>query len=744
MITFYRNGKSLGTAFTNVRTMRPTLAYFPAVSLSQGERCDLNFGGKPLLYPVDGYKPMQQEPPEAFQQWGQYIMSCWGRLVSLLTEDAETKALQAAAKRQWQPGHVIDWRNNPFRGMPESAAMKLLKSGDANLIAGMLAPFLPPLFDNEWHLHATILPWFLQLHSYEPPHNQEAVTCMLSLMERCMADQAFRKAIGSLVRGLAWYGSMTPFRRCSLQPDVSDDIKGQAPALLPPEVSMQYSGSYPYTSMMVTLLKQEGAKLAWLNNSTWMLHLEGLLTRKLPTMDDLKQLIPTVTLKMPTHHDFDHDAAAHTGRPHAALSDSGNDMMVASTSADQPAGDAETMQVDISDGNYKAAVGDLGRAIINMETNHLLVAAAVAKQLPVNAHAATPLPASAGVEQTDNPLVIFIRHVLQRNKGIMQRIPPPGLSDATVLTTTFFLLLRLLQPYVEGERKSFSMTHFPAAAMFVLGHVADAMQVAHDVAMGRNPPKPNRDHPMYELLRVGGLITHLQREVPVPTKELARLVEVQLPRPQKEPKQAQPRKGTSQEDETERLINWPTARMHEYKPLSDTPQPNPRPATAQIKLPDLPDDHLPELVNAVLMLYGWRISGSLQSGQNMAAVMGVNLEGLNEVTGLQEPRQGTRAGGSRRPRAGSSFREHRGQGEPAPATAAGAAEATAPGSRPPGYQAAAQAGPSTAVTARSAAPAPERAVARSRRHDGAALSRAKTMLQEELASNVRCVCLHVT
>jgi hypothetical protein len=98
-ISFWRNGKSLGTAFSNVRVLpaSSTLAYFPAVSLSQvgrppllllpqplvclleressealampcgdrshaclqGERCELNFGARPLLYPVKGYKPLQ-------------------------------------------------------------------------------------------------------------------------------------------------------------------------------------------------------------------------------------------------------------------------------------------------------------------------------------------------------------------------------------------------------------------------------------------------------------------------------------------------------------------------------------------------------------------------------------------------------------------------------------------------------------------------------------------------------------
>jgi hypothetical protein len=38
-ITFWRNGQCLGVAYDRVRTMQPSLAYFPAVSLSHTGGC---------------------------------------------------------------------------------------------------------------------------------------------------------------------------------------------------------------------------------------------------------------------------------------------------------------------------------------------------------------------------------------------------------------------------------------------------------------------------------------------------------------------------------------------------------------------------------------------------------------------------------------------------------------------------------------------------------------------------------
>uniref|UniRef100_A0A6Q2XWJ6 E3 ubiquitin-protein ligase RNF123 n=1 Tax=Esox lucius TaxID=8010 RepID=A0A6Q2XWJ6_ESOLU len=60
-ITFCLNGQSLGTAFSNIK-MGPGVAYFPAISLSFKESVAFNFGSRPLRYPVEGYRPLQNPP----------------------------------------------------------------------------------------------------------------------------------------------------------------------------------------------------------------------------------------------------------------------------------------------------------------------------------------------------------------------------------------------------------------------------------------------------------------------------------------------------------------------------------------------------------------------------------------------------------------------------------------------------------------------------------------------------------
>ncbi|XP_074861386.1 E3 ubiquitin-protein ligase RNF123 isoform X1 [Carettochelys insculpta] len=62
-IAFCLNGVSLGTAFDNI-TRGAGMAYFPAISLSFKESVAFNFGSRPLRYPVEGHRPLQ-DPPTA-------------------------------------------------------------------------------------------------------------------------------------------------------------------------------------------------------------------------------------------------------------------------------------------------------------------------------------------------------------------------------------------------------------------------------------------------------------------------------------------------------------------------------------------------------------------------------------------------------------------------------------------------------------------------------------------------------
>ncbi len=93
-ITFYRNGVSLGVAFSNVRFGENAVsnAYFPAASVSYGERCRFNFGKTPFQYPVEEYRSLQAHSYHYEEYSGQvnYLLGCYKRVLPLLSESSST------------------------------------------------------------------------------------------------------------------------------------------------------------------------------------------------------------------------------------------------------------------------------------------------------------------------------------------------------------------------------------------------------------------------------------------------------------------------------------------------------------------------------------------------------------------------------------------------------------------------------------------------------------------------------
>lgn len=63
----FRNGTDLGIAFDNVPCGKG-IAYFPAISISQNERVQVNFGAIPLRHPTENYLPIDDKPRLLIEQ----------------------------------------------------------------------------------------------------------------------------------------------------------------------------------------------------------------------------------------------------------------------------------------------------------------------------------------------------------------------------------------------------------------------------------------------------------------------------------------------------------------------------------------------------------------------------------------------------------------------------------------------------------------------------------------------------
>lgn len=146
-ISFSRNGNSLGTAFSNVRTAQKGMAYFPAISLSHNERCEVNFGSRPMAYPSEEFSPLQDPPPKSQRRAASYLTGC----------------LVQIARFSGSP--------EPDPNQVGSRQMLCLSTDDAVLLGSLVAERLGPMMHNEFLVHEELVPCLLQIHRkvWHPP-----------------------------------------------------------------------------------------------------------------------------------------------------------------------------------------------------------------------------------------------------------------------------------------------------------------------------------------------------------------------------------------------------------------------------------------------------------------------------------------------------------------------------------------------------------------------------------------------
>ncbi|KAK1301797.1 E3 ubiquitin-protein ligase RKP [Acorus calamus] len=250
-ISFYRNGVSLGVAFYGIRKMGPDLGYFPAVSLSQGERCELNFGACPFKHPVNGFLPIQSPP--LLISHAEYLLQCLLRLLEIECLD-RTDSVALEKLRILKRFTHLDELFYPAAHeiCKELFSVLELEVGIAEYIGG-----------------GVLVSFLLDLFGRRAPHDFRTLDRVLDLF---LDFSGFHSLFLHLISGLS-----SSCKTASL-------VLADCP----------FSGSYPYLALACHFLRHEELMVLWWKSSDFEFLFEGFLSRRTPNKQDLQQMMPSV------------------------------------------------------------------------------------------------------------------------------------------------------------------------------------------------------------------------------------------------------------------------------------------------------------------------------------------------------------------------------------------------------------------------------------------------------------------
>ncbi|KAM7523681.1 hypothetical protein LguiA_013583 [Lonicera macranthoides] len=250
-ILFYRNGVSLGVAFDGIRKMVPGLGYYPAISLSQGERCELNFGACPFRYPIVGFLPIQAPPSTV--PLATHLLNCLSRLLEMqCMERADFNCVEKLRRlKRFVPFGEL------FHPVSRGICEELFSAIEANDLTV------------EYIARGPVLSFIMEIFRSHAPHDYTSLDRILDIL-------------------LEFEGSHVMFEH--ILNDLSSCCKTASLVL----TECPYTGSYPYLALACHILRREDMMILWWKLSDFDLLFEGFLSRKSPNTQDLQCMMPSV------------------------------------------------------------------------------------------------------------------------------------------------------------------------------------------------------------------------------------------------------------------------------------------------------------------------------------------------------------------------------------------------------------------------------------------------------------------
>ncbi|XP_058006345.1 E3 ubiquitin-protein ligase RKP-like [Hevea brasiliensis] len=250
-ILFYRNGVSLGVAFRGIHKKGPGFGYYPAVSISQGERCELNFGARPFKYPIQGFLPLQ-EPPSV-NLLATQLLRCLSKLFNLqCIERADSSSV------------------GKLRRLKRFVSLEELFYPVCHSICEELFCILETDARNaEYVAWGPLLSFMMKVFRLQPAHDYSSldrfIDVFLEFRESCLIFEYIISALSSCCK-------------------TASLVLNECP----------YSGSYSYLALVCHILRREELMVLWWKSPDFEFLFEGFLSQKSPSKLDLHSLMPSV------------------------------------------------------------------------------------------------------------------------------------------------------------------------------------------------------------------------------------------------------------------------------------------------------------------------------------------------------------------------------------------------------------------------------------------------------------------
>ncbi|KAG8642914.1 E3 ubiquitin-protein ligase RKP isoform X2 [Manihot esculenta] len=250
-ILFYRNGVSLGVAFHGIRKKGPGFGYYPALSLSQGECCELNFGARPFKYPIQGFLPLQ-EPP-SINLFATRLLRCLSKFFDLQRMEGVDSSSVGKLRRLKRFVSLDELFYPVCHGICEE--LFCILEEDAG--------------NTEYVAWGPLLSFMMEVFRLQPAHDYSSLDRLIDMLLEFQESRLMFECIFSALSSCCKTASL---------------VLTECP----------YSGSYSYLAMVCHILRREELMVLWWKSPDFEFLFEGFLTQKSPSKQDLHTLMPSV------------------------------------------------------------------------------------------------------------------------------------------------------------------------------------------------------------------------------------------------------------------------------------------------------------------------------------------------------------------------------------------------------------------------------------------------------------------